>query len=55
MPVGVDTLGPVVREYLKAIFRNDNQRAWWVRMRLCTTSGAGYLRSIFDDVCLYCL
>jgi len=22
IPVGVDTLGPVVREYLKAIFRN---------------------------------
>jgi len=27
IPVGVDTLGPVVREYLKAAFRNVTQRA----------------------------
>ena len=27
-PLVVDTLGPVVREYLKAIGRNVTQRAW---------------------------
>jgi len=31
--------GPVVREYLKATVRNVTQRAWWVRMGLCTDSG----------------
>ena len=50
IPVGVDTLGPVVREYLKSIVRNVIQRAWWVLMRLCTNSGAVYMRSSFDDV-----
>jgi len=52
IPVGVDTLGPVVREYLKSIVRNVTQRAWWFRMRLCTNSGAVYMRSSFDDVVL---
>jgi hypothetical protein len=32
-PVGVDTLGPVVRGCLKAIFRNATQRVWCVRVR----------------------
>jgi len=32
-PVGVDTLGPVVRGCLKAIFRNATQRAWCARVR----------------------
>ena len=46
--------GPVVREYLKVTVRNVTQRAWWVRMRLCTNSGAVYSRSSYDDVvCLY--
>jgi hypothetical protein len=27
-PVGVDTLGPVARGCLKAIFRNATQRTW---------------------------
>ena len=52
--MGVDKLGPVVREYLKTIVRNVTQRAWWVRVRLCTNSDAIYSRSCFDAVvCLY--
>jgi len=54
IPLGVDALGLVVRGYLKAIARNVTQRAWWVRIGLCTNSGAVYSRSSFDDVvCLY--
>jgi len=29
--------------YLKATVRNVTQRAWWVRMRLCTNSGSVYV------------
>jgi len=38
----------------EGIVRNATQRAWWVRMRLCTNSGVVYSLSSFDDVvCLY--
>jgi len=32
-PVGLDTLGPVIRGCLKGIVHNVTQRAWWVRVR----------------------
>ena len=36
--VGEDTLGSIIREYLKAIVRNVTERHWWVRMILCTNN-----------------
>ena len=44
--------GPVVQEYLRAIVHNVTWRAWWIRMRICTNSGAVYSRSSFDELIL---
>jgi len=53
-PVGVDTLGPVVRGCLKAIVRNATQRVWWVQVRyaLILTQCPRVLVSVTLSVCI---